>query len=147
MNLRSIYPIPIVLVLALTAACGPLDRNSGADTTEDLELGEELYSRHCESCHGGETGGEIDDVPPPHNENGHTWHHADCENLRMVMEGNGEMLQQMLLDEGFPEEDVVMPAYEGTLSEDEAMAILNFIKTWWTDEQREQQERRTEDLC
>ena len=138
----------LLLLAMLVAACGPLaSDDDDNDVAQDLELGEELYYQHCETCHGGDTGGNIEDVPPPHNEHGHTWHHGDCENLAMVMDGTSEVHEQMLIDQGIPEEDAVMPAFEGTLSEDEAIAILNFIKTWWTDEQREHQERITGDLC
>ena len=145
---RQIFILPLSTVLILVAACGPLaDDEEEVDIARDIDLGEELYMQHCEVCHGGETGGDIEDVPPPHNHNGHTWHHGDCENLRMVMEGNGEMRQNMLIQQGVPEEDAVMPAFEGTLSEDEAVAILEFIKTWWAEEQREHQELVTQDLC
>lgn len=147
MNPRRSRGLPLLLLLVLVGACGPLGGDDGNDVTQDLGLGEELYQQHCETCHGGETGGDIEDVPPPHNENGHTWHHGDCENLSMVMDGNDEFLQDMLIEQGVPEEDAVMPAFQGALSEDEAMAILNFIKTWWTDDQREQQERITDDRC
>ena len=147
MTIRRFTLLPVALLSLLAASCGPLERESETATVDDLDLGEELYREHCEVCHGGETGGDIADVPPPHNEQGHTWHHGDCENLRMVVEGNGEMRQGMLIQQGVPEEDAVMPAFEGSLSEDEAMAILNFIKTWWTDDQREHQERVTSDLC
>ena len=143
----SVRIVAILLSGAALAACGPLERDPDTEPAEDLELGQELYREHCEACHGGESGGSIDDVPPPHNEQGHTWHHGDCENLRMVMEGNREVRQNMLIQQGVSEEDAVMPSFQGTLSEEEAMAVLNFIKTWWTDEQRAHQERATDDLC
>ena len=139
--------VSIIAVLALLAACGPLDRDSEAEEVDELALGEELYRENCEVCHGGETGGEIHDVPPPHNAQGHTWHHGDCWLMDMVMDGNSEVRQQLLQDQGVPPEDAVMPAFGDQLSEDEAMAILAFIKTWWTEDQRQHQERVTADVC
>jgi mono/diheme cytochrome c family protein len=147
MTARRFAMVPLIGLLVMLAACGPLADDGESETAQDIELGEQLYEKHCETCHGGETGGDFEDVPPPHNQNGHTWHHADCENLRMIMEGNPESWQQRLIEEGFPEDEVVMPAFEGTLSEDEARAILNFIETWWTEEQREHQQQRTEEMC
>jgi mono/diheme cytochrome c family protein len=40
-----------------------------------------------------------------------------------------------------------MPAFAGQLSEQEVEAILAYIKTWWTDEQRAAQARVTEANC
>jgi mono/diheme cytochrome c family protein len=139
------YPIIIILALLLASACSPFARDD--EPQDPIALGEELYRERCEVCHGGETGGAITDVPPPHNARGHTWHHGDCENLRMVMEGNREFRQEMLQAQGVPPEDTLMPSFQDQLSEEEAMAILEFLKTWWTEEQRVHQSNVTEDLC
>jgi mono/diheme cytochrome c family protein len=40
-----------------------------------------------------------------------------------------------------------MPAFADKLSEEEIEAILAYIKTWWTDEQRNAQAQMTEALC
>jgi S-disulfanyl-L-cysteine oxidoreductase SoxD len=98
--------------------------------------GEELYQMHCAACHGGATGGDITDIPPPHNAEGHTWHHADCELERIVLEG-------MPRREGFPE----MPAFGDQLSVEEVQAILAHIKTWWEPDQRQFQADVTEQVC
>lgn len=95
-----------------------------------VERGAELYGLHCQSCHGGETGGQITDVPPPHNANGHTWHHPDCQLIGTVMRGGAEM-----------------PAFEGQLSEADVAAILAYIKIWWAEEQRAFQEEVTAASC
>jgi len=54
------------------------------------------------------------------------------------------MMRQMM---GAPEGVPRMPAFKDTLTEEEARAILGYIKTWWTDEQRRHQERVTRQLC
>jgi hypothetical protein len=54
---------------------------------EAYDLGLEIYYQNCMACHGGPTGGQIDDIPPPHNAQGHTWHHPDCELEQIVLEG------------------------------------------------------------
>lgn len=96
------------------------------------ERGRVLYEAHCESCHGGATGGSLRDIPPPHNANGHTWHHADQQLIDMTLSGIP-----------FSLEDVRMPAFKGKLTEDEVEAILAYIKTWWTEEQRQSQRNVT----
>jgi mono/diheme cytochrome c family protein len=125
----------LVLVLA---ACGDRgDDESGDDPS--LSRGRELYEENCESCHGGESGGEISDSPPPHNINGHTWHHPDCQLTEITLKGPTAW--------GGAVTPASMPAFEGRLSEVDVAAILAYIKIWWTDEQREYQEEVTAAEC
>ncbi|KKL47389.1 hypothetical protein LCGC14_2336000, partial [marine sediment metagenome] len=51
-----------------------------------IELGQQVYAENCASCHGAELEGQPDwrrrldngRMPaPPHDADGHTWHHAD----------------------------------------------------------------------
>jgi mono/diheme cytochrome c family protein len=99
---------------------------------EMLARGAALYSTNCQSCHGGASGGSLKDIPPPHNANGHTWHHPDQQLMDMVMNGIT-----------FSLEDQKMPAFKGKLTEEDVKAILAYIKTWWTQEQREHQKEVT----
>ena len=81
------------------------------------------------------------DIPPPHNANGHTWHHADCQLVKTVLNGSGamgEMMRQMM---GATKDTPRMPAFNGQLTEEEVLDILAYIKTWWTEEQRDWQAR------
>lgn len=76
------------------------------------------------------------DIPPRHNANGHTWHHPDCQLVQIVLNGSGamgEMMRQMMPN---PQDAPRMPTFRGQLTEDEVMAILAYLKTWWTEEQR-----------
>ncbi len=130
---------PRLLVRALPLAAGILVAcargNATARTPEQLlRAGQQLYAVHCESCHGGEEGGDPTTYPPRYNANGHTWHHPDCDLKRVIREGSALGGQ-------------AMPAFGATLDEDQVDAILAFIKTWWTEEQRGAQERMTEQVC
>ncbi len=119
-------------VVAVVAACGERELDEAAQ----LERGAVLYDRHCVSCHGGATGGTISDIPPRHNAQGHTWHHPDCDLVRIVLDG----LPQR---EGFPP----MPAFGEQLDEADVDAILAHIKTWWEPDQRAFQAEVTEMAC
>ncbi|MBI4328624.1 MAG: cytochrome c [Chloroflexi bacterium] len=93
-----------------------------------LQRGEALYNAQCLSCHGGATGGGLKDIPPPHNANGHTWHHPDQQITDIVLNGFS-----------FSLDEPKMPAFKDKLTEEEVEAILAYIKTWWTPEQRQWQ--------
>lgn len=126
----------VAVVATVTAACG--DRGFQSDQ-EVVARGEQLYAASCVQCHGGPAGGRISDIPPRHNAQGHTWHHADC------------LLTDIVLD-GFPprqgaSDDEIMPAFRDELTGAEADVILTYLKTWWTDEQRRSQAEVTAAEC
>ena len=140
------------LVLALVAlslglaACAPRPGEGPPGPPEQLARGEALYQANCQGCHGGPIGGIMMDIPPPHNANGHTWHHPDCQLVEIVLDGSGEMgrmMREMMGGKDAPR----MPAFRGRLSAEEVEAVLAYIKTWWTPEQREHQARATRSFC
>lgn len=97
---------------------------SGAESTASVGRGERLYVATCQACHGDESGaGGIPEAPPHHAE-GHTWHHPDAQLIDWIL--NGKPF-------------TTMPGFGDELSEDDAKAILAYIKTLWTDEQRAEQ--------
>jgi mono/diheme cytochrome c family protein len=112
-----------------------------------LVRGAELYNAYRVSCHGGATGGNTMDMPPPHNANGHTWHHPDCQLIDSILNGSGQMEDLMRRMMGVPEDVPRMPAFREQLTEDDAAAVLAYIRTWWTDRQRESQARTRKALC
>ena len=104
-----------------------------------VERGAALYEANCRSCHGGDSGGALRDVPPPHNANGHTWHHQDCLITEIILNG--------FEDPGAAADRPKMPAFSGRLTDEEVAAILGHIKTWWTEEQRQWQRQVTRQSC
>ena len=77
------------MALAL-AACAA--KEPSADP-EVLAAGKALYMQHCATCHGanleGQTNWKIPDSngvypAPPHNRDGHTWHHPDSVLLEII---------------------------------------------------------------
>jgi len=132
---KALAFIATLLVVALAlSSCG---RGSGQGRTSAskafVERGATLYQANCLVCHGGATGGNLKDIPPPHNANGHTWHHADQQLVEMTLNGIT-----------FSLEEQKMPAFKDKLTEEDVQAILAYIKTWWTGEQREMQRKATE---
>jgi len=103
--------------------------------------GEDIYKANCISCHSGPTGGKIDDYPPRHNANGHTWHHPDCFIRQVVRDGSNEMRELA------PPDAPTMPAFKGQLSTDDIDAVLAYIKTMWTPAQRQLQASFTREMC
>lgn len=128
-GIRGLLALMAILSVAL-ASCESigLRQPDTAPSRALVERGEVLYRENCQSCHGGETGGQLRDIPPPHNANGHTWHHPDQQIIDIILNGFS-----------FSVETQKMPAFKDTLSKEDARAILAYIKTWWTDEQRKWQ--------
>lgn len=115
----------IAVAVLVIAACG--SAAEGPETARALiEKGAALYAANCSRCHGFDKGGQLRDIPPPHNANGHTYHHPDQQLMDMVLNGIDFAV------EGQPR----MPPFKETLSEADVRAILAYIKTWWTDDQR-----------
>lgn len=109
---------------------------------EMLTLGETVYAENCASCHGAGLEGQPDwkrrldtgRMPaPPHDETGHTWHHADADLFRLTKEGVAAVIG------GSYESD--MPAFDGVLTDKEILAALAFIKSTWPERQRDYQEQ------
>ncbi len=105
-----------------------------------VSSGADLYEESCASCHGADLSGQSDwkspnpdgSYPaPPHDSSGHTWHHSDVLLLEIVRDG---------LD--LPESR--MPTFGGQLSDDEILAIIEFLKSNWGEEERAFQWRVTQ---
>ena len=96
------------------------------NTPEFLSGGAQLYARNCSVCHGDRQGAGAIQGVPSHDETGHTWHHPDAQLKDWVLNGKLGFGQQM-------------PGFNETLTEEHVEAILAFLKTWWTAEQRELQ--------
>lgn len=102
----------------------PVEEKS--DLTEVLVKGSKVYATSCRPCHGDRQGKGSIGRAHPHNEMGHTWHHPDAQLREWISHGKP--------GPGFS----VMPGFN-YLRKDDLDAVLQFIKTWWTDKQRESQ--------
>lgn len=117
-----------------------------ADDKTLVALGRTVYGQHCASCHGAKLEGQPDwrtrkadgKLPaPPHDETGHTWHHADEQLFRLTRDG----LKPPLALDGYQSD---MPAFGGVLTNEQIGAVLSFIKNSWPAPIRARQQRITE---
>ncbi|MFO7310413.1 MAG: c-type cytochrome, partial [Pseudomonadota bacterium] len=69
--------------------------SNAASSAEVIEQGRQIYADQCASCHGAQLEGQPDwktPLPsgrlpaPPHDADGHTWHHPDDILFRIVKE-------------------------------------------------------------
>jgi mono/diheme cytochrome c family protein len=124
-----------LLLAACTKSPAPGDdpRADPKDATR-LALGAKVYAQDCAACHGAKLEGQPnwrERLPngrlpaPPHDESGHTWHHADRVLFAIVKNG-------LVPPNATPGYESDMPAFGGKLSDDEIWAVLAFIKSHWT---------------
>jgi mono/diheme cytochrome c family protein len=118
------------LPLLFLAACS----EPSQDDQAMLAMGQKLYSQHCGACHGMKLEGQPNwqrrlangRMPaPPHDESGHTWHHTDEVLFGITKHG----LVPPYAPPGYQSD---MPAFAGTLSDEEIRAVLAYIKSHWT---------------
>lgn len=144
MKLRTVLATGALLLTAgaLAVAYGWLgggpSRGLRADPTDPamVGLGERVYREHCASCHGGNLEGQPDwrsrksdgKLPaPPHDDTGHTWHHADDVLFRMTKYGAAAVVPGYRSD---------MPAYGDVLTDEQIWAVLAYIKSRWPEDIR-----------
>jgi len=105
---------------------------------DQLKRGEFIYKRFCSLCHGANLEGQENwrrrkpdgKLPaPPHDETGHTWHHADELLFGIIKQG-------MVPPYAPPNYKSDMSAWGDTLSDDDIRAVIAFIKSRWPEETR-----------
>ncbi len=137
-----------------TEVCGVLSLLLAAPAAADHELlerdlhaGLSLYQEQCAACHGRNLEGQdnwrspnSDGVlpAPPHDETGHTWHHDNQLIFDYTKLGGAGALAAIGVDD-FPSG---MPAFGGTLSDDEIWNILAYIRSTWPEREQEIQASR-----
>ncbi len=106
---------------------------------DPLARGKQLYDTYCAHCHGSNGEGQMPNIDsskpdelgfmpvPPHNSQGHTWLHPDTLLKAVIRQGLPNPLYRYQ-----------MPAFGPELLSDAQLDdLLNYIKQWWTDAQRD----------
>ncbi|NRB05896.1 MAG: cytochrome c [Rhodobacteraceae bacterium] len=113
----------------------------------NIEVGRALYQEQCAACHGANLEGqpnwrspnEDGTLPaPPHDETGHTWHHDNQLLFDYTKLGGRAALEAR----GVPDFNSGMPAFEGSLTDEEIWDILAYIRSTWPQREREVQASR-----
>jgi mono/diheme cytochrome c family protein len=112
----------------LQPALPPID----PDDPAQVALGQSVYAAQCARCHGVRLEGQpnwrdrLDNgrLPaPPHDADGHTWHHPDAQLFGITKHGLAPYVEP-----GYQSD---MPAFDGILTDDEIAASLAYIKSTW----------------
>jgi mono/diheme cytochrome c family protein len=135
MNMRSFLAL---LFLASMPAIGATPSKANPDDARQVERGQLVYQRFCALCHGAKLEGQPEwrtrkpdgKLPaPPHDETGHTWHHPDELLFGIIKHG-------LVPPYAPPNYKSDMPAWGGTLKDDDIWAVLAYIKSRWPEETR-----------
>jgi len=149
-NSAKIYIGLLVVTAVAAAAAIPFGVRyyQSKNLAREVAAGSSLYQQNCASCHGANLEGQPDwRAPgadglypaPPHNDDGHTWHHTDQLLFDYTSLGGAAALNKTGV-EGF---ESGMPAFGEVLSADEIRSVLTFIKSNWSDRNRISQQERT----
>jgi mono/diheme cytochrome c family protein len=135
--------IGMILLLGLAACASPLAREVAvappkapippASLPEALAACARLAQQHCARCHaeGGTDGRAAPLDRTGQAWTGHAWNHPDSVLVQMIAEGISRPTG-------------VMPPFGTILGPDEIRILIAFIKTFWTPEQRQLQQDRTQ---
>ena len=133
----------IVAVAATAALWQPWWTQDASDAGNPrlVAAGRAVYAEHCASCHGKNLEGQPswrERLPngrlpaPPHDASGHTWHHPDRQLFEITKNGVFGMVP-------FYQSD--MPAFASRLSDEQIWTVLAFIKSGWSEDIQQRQER------
>jgi len=127
--------VAAVALIWLFASGDEAGNRASVSYIPDVEQGQTLYATYCAACHGtnleGQAGwrspGPDGRLPaPPHDENGHTWHHGDQLLFDYTkLGGKAEMAKRGV------EFDSGMPAFGDQLTDTEINNVLAYIKSTW----------------
>ena len=138
MKLTILSLVAVGAVLAIAQGLGLF----AEQTSEEIRIpyenpvavarGQEIYVNACAACHGQKLEGQQNwnerrpdgRLPaPPHNEKGHTWHHADRQLFEITKYGTAAFAPQ-----GYQTD---MRGYEDVLTDNEILDVLAYIKAQW----------------
>ncbi|SHH97142.1 c-type cytochrome [Marivita hallyeonensis] len=133
--MRPSHAIAILSFVILSSGA----QASGLLPYEDAERianGSVVYNEYCAVCHGADLEGQVEEwrqpdadgfLPaPPHDETGHTWHHADDLLINIVTRGTEAIVGGTYKSN--------MMGFGDVLSREEIEDVLAFIKSTWSDE-------------
>ena len=138
----------VILMFAVESYVGIADATNETPQLDpdQVQAGRAVYQQYCASCHGAKAQGapnwqerdEHGELPaPPHDAEGHTWRHSDAELYGMVSKGWRDPFNKTTR--------LTMPAFGDVLSLQQIGAVITYLKTLWTPEQRSFQSEESRD--
>ena len=133
--LRDLSTLPILVGVCAVVSLMALACSSSP--SQDLAAGQAIFAANCAVCHGAGAEGQPDwhikkddgTLPaPPLNGDGHTWHHADGLLYQIVSQGGA-----IFEDPSLPGFKSAMPAFGDTLTQEEIISALTYVKSLWGD--------------
>ena len=139
----SLATLAALAAVVLFGACGQNQerQRGGAEDRSRISQGEFIFRGNCAACHGangeGQPGWHIRKpdglLPaPPLNGDGHTWHHGDGTLYKIVSQGGA-----IYDSPDLPNYKSGMPAFGETLSHEEIIAVISYVKSLWGDKMAE----------
>jgi len=129
--------VPVLVEAETTSSPSKVEQSTlaHADPTNKqlTERGQRVYKRFCAVCHGVNLQGQPNwrrrnangKLPaPPHNAEGHTWHHADKDLFAMIKFG----MVPPYAPQGYITD---MPAWKDVLKDNDIWSVIAFIKSTW----------------
>ena len=127
----------IIAIITILAGCSSGEKEKSSEL--NIALGEDVFNKNCVSCHGSKVVGLAKDwkvkdengnyPAPPLNGTAHTWHHSPSDLLYTINKGGGEM-------------GGMMPGFEQRLSEEEKLALIDYIYSLWPSEIQTKYDKR-----
>ncbi len=109
----------LVLIFVIRPTAGvPSQANDGPAHSTD---GQVLFEAYCAACHGKNGEAVVPDARVL-NASGETWRLSDDEIKQMIQQGSEKM-----------------PAMGADFTDEQTAAVVDYIKAWWTPEQRSAQ--------
>lgn len=143
--MRSAWVNTIMGLIGMVASATSNDVMASSPGPALVKAGRVVYQQSCASCHGARGEGSPawqrpdrqGELPaPPHDSEGHTWKHSDAMLYRIVQQGWRDPFNKT--------QRLTMPAFQGQISRRETIAVISYLKTLWTPEQRRFQKRESE---
>lgn len=139
----SLATLAALAAVVLFGACGQNQESQGggAEDWSRVSQGKSIFHANCAACHGPSGEGHLgwyirkpDGLlpAPPLNGDGHTWHHGDGTLYKIVSQG-GAIYESPDL----PNYKSGMPAFGETLSHEEIIAVISYVKSLWGDRMAE----------
>lgn len=136
--LKTFYTVILFASITLFGGCSEKPQPQKEPVTEgrwftekQFEVGKQVFTTHCASCHGTRAQGIVEDwrqrnpdgsfPAPPLDGSAHAWHHPLSVLIQQIKEGGIKL-------------GGTMPAFKNTLTDEEAIAAVAYFQSFWNEQ-------------